>query len=121
MFDIEAFGVSATWFGSDGKALPEKQPVFKALATKYELIANVTRQVFPGIALHFDDYGAAWWQPTGTTGGCYNIQPKNGSKVCSSSNSPDVGCPDGWCTVSLDPGRWCTAVYIAADRACSRH
>ena len=34
MFDIESFGLGATYFGANGKALPEKQPVFKALATK---------------------------------------------------------------------------------------
>eukprot|EP01046_Picozoa_sp_COSAG06_P035704 COSAG06_NODE_3863_length_4821_cov_12.885006_1_plen_505_part_00 len=103
-FDIEAFGWQPNWLADGDVPKPGKQPILDALRRKYELIANMTKEVFPGpILLRFDDYGAAWWQPTGSSTGCYNIRPRTGPDVCSttraSGNSDGFdSCPDGWCT-----------------------
>jgi hypothetical protein len=85
--------------------------VLDALSRKYELVANVTKEVWDErdagvltrqVDLHFDYYGGAWWYPTGSTTGCYNIKPKTGADVCSSTRPSGNGdgfdsCADGWC------------------------
>lgn len=46
---------------------------------------------------HADDYGAAYWLPTGSTDGCWNVPPNCNVKGAGPT-VPSGSCPDGMCT-----------------------
>ena len=56
----------------------------------------MTREELPDATIEFYDYGAAYWLPTGSTDGCWNLA---GCSVRGNGpGSPGPSCPDGMCT-----------------------
>jgi hypothetical protein len=77
-FDVESWSWSPS-YDTPGYSTPSGLAIMAAIKRKNELIYNVTRAVFPWTektptTILYFDYAHAFWIPTGSTDGCYNVQ-----------------------------------------------